>query len=164
MNSTNLFPDLVFLDEGRIESSADLSALEDHLGKALPESLRAWLGQHSGSMLDRVNYFISMKKLEGLPCSIGVEYMLSSDEIAATLDQFAEAFPTGYIPFGDDGDGNYLLVADDGSVYFWDWRGRIKHLADEKIDQYTIKVANSLHDFFLKLGRGPLTEMDEREE
>ncbi|WP_081888230.1 SMI1/KNR4 family protein [Verrucomicrobium sp. BvORR034] len=154
------FPELVFLDEGRPATSAELDEFERRVGLRLPQSLRAWLGVHNGSMLDRVNYFIPMQRKPYLPCSIGVEYLLSVNEISQALDQFGASFPPNLVPFGSDGDGNYLLMTQDGTICFWDWSGRIDRSSASAIDNYTIRIAESLPVFLSELGVGPLTEND----
>ena len=158
------FLDLLFLDAGSPATAAELDQLEKRIEHPLPESLRAWLEQHNGSMLDRVNYFLPMQSKPYLPCSIGVEYMLSADEIDQALDQFGDSFPAGHVPFGDDGDGNYLLIAQDGAVCFWDWRGRIDLSSAGAVDNYTVRIAESLPAFLSELGVGPLTENEESSE
>jgi hypothetical protein len=158
------FPELLFLDAGSPATAGELDQLEKRIEHPLPESLRAWLEQHNGSMLDPMNYFLPMQSKPCLPTSIGVEYMLSVNEINQALDRFSDAFPAGYIPFGDDGDGNYLLIAQDGTVCFWDWRGRIDLSSAGAVDNYTICIAESLPTFLAELGVGPLTENEETSE
>lgn len=159
-HNTITFPELLFLDVGSLATTLQFDQFEKRTNRRLPDSLRAWLGRHNGSMLDRVNYFIPMHSDPNLPCSIGVEYMLSIEEIEQALDQFGESFPVGYVPFGDDGDGNYLLIAQDGTICFWDWRGRINTSSAKAIDSYTVQIAESLPSFLSKLESGPLTEKE----
>lgn len=152
------FPELKFLDSGSQASAEELDRFEKHWEASLPPTLRAWLAQHSGAMLDRDNYFLPMENMDGLPCSVGVEYMMSLVEMGETLDILEPAFPPKFVPFANDGDGNYLLMSPDGGIHFWDYDCRVDPAHTGAVDECTLKIADSLPAFLSMLGPGPLTE------
>lgn len=152
------FPDLLFADDNGPAPETELAPLEHRLQHPLPASLRAWLTLHNGGLLSRANYFVPREHNPALPCSISVEYLLSVAEIHDELDKFEHAFPEGHLPFAHDGDGNYLLIARDGTICFWDYRARIDPTSENALDDCTLRLADSLPAFLAKLGVGPLTE------
>ncbi len=152
------FPDLQFLDDDGPAPESELAQLEHRLQFPLPDSLRAWLTLHNGGLLDYANYFIPMEHKPSLPCSISVEYLLSVAEIHHELDKFEHAFPPDHLPFAHDGDGNYLLIARDGTICFWDYYARIDPSSENALDDCTVRIAESLTAFLAELGPGPLTE------
>ena len=154
------FPELSFLKPGSPASAEELHELEQRLGFPLPPSLRAWLELHNDAMLGRANYWIPMEKIVGLPCSVGVEYLMSVAEIHEALDVLDLAFPPGHVPFGHDGSGNYLLLAPEGAVCFWDWSIRVDPDAPGAVDDCTLTIAGSLAEFLTMLEAGPLAEME----
>lgn len=154
------FPELHFLDTGKPASIEELDQFENRHGLSLPAELRSWLTQHSGAMLGRENYFLPMEKISGLPCSVGVEYTCSLEGMAEELELLEAAFPPKHLPFGHDGDGNYLLMSPDGGIHFWDYNCRIDTAHQDATDECTLKIANSLPAFLSMIGPGPLTEED----
>ncbi len=154
------FPELQFLDNGNPASIEELDQFEKCHGLSLPAELRSWLAQHSGALLGRENYFLPMEKISGLPCSVGVEYTTSLEKMEETLELLEAVFPPRHVPFGHDGDGNYLLISPDGGVHFWDYDCRIDPAHQDATDECTLRIANSLPVFLSMLGPGPLTEED----
>lgn len=152
------FPKLKFLDSGSQAAAEELDSFEKRWGAQLPAALKAWLAMHSDAMLDRDNYFLPMESMDGLPCSVGVEYVMSLGEMGETLDILEPAFPPKFVPFAHDGDGNYLLMSPDGGIHFWDYHYRIDPAHPAAVDECTLKIADSLPAFLSMLGPGPLTD------
>jgi hypothetical protein len=103
-------------------SAHDLQTLEDCIGSSIPTSLAEFLLEANGGYPDRDQYFIPEDHLHGTGQAIGMEYLLSVKEICDTIQALGKRLPKAALPFGDDGDGNYICVSHckgEDAVFFW---------------------------------------------
>jgi cell wall assembly regulator SMI1 len=83
-------------------SAAECAALEKALGRPLPDELRTWLNWHNGQDPDLIGAFVDSFAL------------MSSEDIARAARELQtdkeEGWQPEWIPFLDDGQGDYLCL------------------------------------------------------
>lgn len=138
---------------------------EAKFGIELPTSYRKWLKSINGRFPSKTNYFISKSDLPGFPCSVGVEWFLSIDEIDKALKSYGIHISCDLVPIGEDGDGNFTCIMvsghSKGAIYFW--------VHDQEPSAYTAvgieppwatniyRVASSFDEFSNALASGPVS-------
>jgi hypothetical protein len=132
-------------------SAHDLEVLEDFIGSSISVNVVEFLREADGGYPDRDQYFIREHRLHGTGQAIGMEYLLSVQEMCDTIQALGKRLPKGALPFGDDDDGNYICVSHcmgKDAVFFWDF------ITGELIGS----LFNSIAEFAKALGKGPLSE------
>jgi hypothetical protein len=132
-------------------NESDIHALEECFGSALPFEMLELLRESDGGLPDSSHYYLAEKDLPGTNQNFTMRYLLSAGEIVETIEALGEAWPKGVLPFGEDGDGNYVCIGrvegNDG-IFLWDCSTEV----------FFGPLFDGIAEFANTLGRGPLPE------
>jgi hypothetical protein len=129
----------------------DLRFLEAQYGSPLPPEVLDSLREADGGLPHRDRYYISEDHLPAMDQGISMEYLLSAKQIAETIQNLGEGWPKEVVPFGHDGNGNYICAGrfeGDYGIFFWDF------LSGDLIGP----IFDNIPALADALGKGPLSE------
>jgi hypothetical protein len=132
-------------------NDSDLEALKNRFGSALASEVVSYLHEADGGLPDSNHYYLAEEKLPGMNQSITMRYLLSASEMVEAIEALGESWPEGVLPFGEDGDGNYVCIGRvDGNIgiFFWDF----------STGDFVGPLFGSMAEFSKALGRDPLFE------
>jgi hypothetical protein len=130
---------------------ADLDRLEKRFGATLPTEVLSYLRESDGGLPDDKYNYLSESAFPELDEGITVEYLLSANEIEETLEDLGEDWPNEMLPFGDDGNGNYVCIGGlrgKRGIFFWNF----------ETGEFTGPLFSNITEFSKMLGKGPLFE------
>lgn len=130
-----------------------LDRLEHLTGKCLPPALRELLEYTNGGLVDVENQWIDRDRLvPGMPCSIYVEELLSTEGIVADAFALEDELADDMLPFANDGADGIFIVDLNGKVYFFDYLSRIPEDYRHRNSPRLMQIFASMYKFLNALG------------
>ncbi|GAB3939867.1 hypothetical protein GCM10028805_00780 [Spirosoma harenae] len=107
-------------------SRDDIHNLEEKINSKLPADYESFLLTYNGGIPMKNRFLInSSQGFDSISVFFGLSFEKSHLNIDYLLDYYAERFPLGIIPVGEDPGGNYICLDANqgesyGKVYFYD--------------------------------------------
>lgn len=137
-------------------SVADLSTVENRIGKSLPDEYRNFLLENNGGCPE----FQKFSKLGEENSYFGILSWFfgicpgNQNDLVLTVERLSDRVPDNVIPIACDPSGNFVVLSvdkeDRGKIYFWDHEEECDEGEVPTYDNLYL-VANNFNDFLQNL-------------